>query len=307
MSNLIKKHRLYAAWEYEKEESDLNSYSQNGWQLVHGGCFSSTFEKDASVRYVYQLDYNPKVKDIERYKEVFEEQGWTYINSTFNGWHYFRKLYREGAGEDEYKIYTDPQSLREMQNRWVNLVNILSIFYLLGLALFTFAWFSERNPIFLVDIFTFIFGIFVFQKGARTLKNKGEGKVSRMNLSMNAIIFVLIASLVVIFASVRWNNGYTYITNFSGSANEESESIFNTLNVSREKNYRLNADIDITRGTVGLIIMDPEGNIIYNEEGMDYTISNAKIHLKKGQYTIGYIFNVTGEDYADMNVKMTLK
>ncbi len=49
--------KAYPAWNYEKEIEDLNAASEKGWQLVRGGCFHSTFEKNPDIRYRYQLDF----------------------------------------------------------------------------------------------------------------------------------------------------------------------------------------------------------------------------------------------------------
>ena len=51
-------HAAYAAWDYKKEIEDLNKKSQEGWQLVKGGCFKSIYEQNDQVCYRYQLDYN---------------------------------------------------------------------------------------------------------------------------------------------------------------------------------------------------------------------------------------------------------
>ena len=68
-----------------QEVEDLNKMSDEGWQLVRGGCFQSKFVKNPDIRYRYQLDYQ-KIDDMARYIEIFREQGWEYVNSTFNGW-----------------------------------------------------------------------------------------------------------------------------------------------------------------------------------------------------------------------------
>ena len=92
---LKKSYRVYAAWNYEKEENYINENSKNGWQLVKGGCFHSIYAKDDSKKYIYKIDYNPETirESIEkrRYIELFEDLGWEYINSTFNGWNYLEK------------------------------------------------------------------------------------------------------------------------------------------------------------------------------------------------------------------------
>ena len=108
---------VYSAWDYTREIEDLNKMSEKGWQLVKGGLYSNYFKKNEDLRYRYQLDYNPKIEDMGRYIETFREQGWEYVNSTINGWHYFRKLYDASAAED-YEIYNDSQSLKEMQGKW---------------------------------------------------------------------------------------------------------------------------------------------------------------------------------------------
>ena len=108
---------VYSAWDYAREIEDLNKMSEKGWQLVKGGLLSNLYQKNDDLRYRFQIDYNPKIKDMGRYIETFREQGWEYVNSTINGWNYFRKLYDEAASED-YEIYNDSQSLKEMQAKW---------------------------------------------------------------------------------------------------------------------------------------------------------------------------------------------
>lgn len=85
-------HAAYAAWDYKKEIEDLNKKSQEGWQLVKGGCFKSIYEQNDQVCYRYQLDYNTDIENKVLYLEMFEDQGWEYINSTFNGWHFSGSL-----------------------------------------------------------------------------------------------------------------------------------------------------------------------------------------------------------------------
>ena len=108
---------VYSAWDYAREIEDLNKMSEKGWQLVKGGLLSNLYQKNEDLRYRFQIDYNPKIKDMGRYIETFREQGWEYVNSTINGWNYFRKLYDEAA-RDDYEIYNDSQSLKEMQAKW---------------------------------------------------------------------------------------------------------------------------------------------------------------------------------------------
>lgn len=135
MGKLFKRSfKAYAAWDYEKEERDLNNKSQEGWQLVKGGCFNSLFKQDQAV-YRYKLDFNPRFiaqsNEKQNYIGFFEEQGWEHINTTFNGWHFFRKPYVEGSSDSEYEIYTDNTSYAEMLNRWIKIIRVVQI---LGVA-----------------------------------------------------------------------------------------------------------------------------------------------------------------------------
>ena len=112
---------MYPAWEYRREVEDLNRLSDAGWQLKKGGCFRSVFYRDETARYRYALDYNNHIDDPSRYRDTFAEQGWEFINDTFNGWHFFRKRYDPSLPDEEYEIYTDEQSVQDMAGRWSRL------------------------------------------------------------------------------------------------------------------------------------------------------------------------------------------
>ena len=112
---------MYPAWEYRRELADLNALSDAGWQLEKGGCFRSVFYRDESARYRYALDYNTSIDDPVRYRDTFAEQGWEFISDTFNGWHFFRKVYDPDLPPEEYEIYTDESSVQDMAGRWSRL------------------------------------------------------------------------------------------------------------------------------------------------------------------------------------------
>lgn len=118
---------IYAAWDYEKEAEALNKMSEQGWQLVVGGCYHQKYEFDDSVIYRYQIDFNNKISDMTRYDETFRDAGWERVSSTFNDWHIFRKVYDPGLPAEEYEIYTDEESRVEMLKRWRNIAVISAI------------------------------------------------------------------------------------------------------------------------------------------------------------------------------------
>lgn len=121
MRNKKTRYVIYPAWEYRRELEDLNALSDAGWQLEKGGCFRSVFYRDESVRYRYALDFNRNIDDPVRYRDTFAEQGWEFVSDTFNGWHFFRKVYDPDLSPEEYEIYTDESSVRDMSDRWSRL------------------------------------------------------------------------------------------------------------------------------------------------------------------------------------------
>lgn len=119
--------KTYTAWDYKAEIDELNRMSEQGWQLVKGGLFSRKYKKNENVVYKYQLDYQDKIDDKALYIETFREQGWEYVDSTGNGWTFFRKIYNPSLPAENYEIYTDKESLKEMKNKWIRLGTIVSI------------------------------------------------------------------------------------------------------------------------------------------------------------------------------------
>lgn len=170
MGKTFRKWTCYPLWEVKNEEKDLNVASKNGYQLVEGRAFWWTLEKNDTVRYTYQIDFNPGAKLDPRYKETFAEMGWEYVSSTFNGWHYFKKPYQEGQqlenGEvvQSERIYTDQESYKEMEKRWQKLGITLSV-----LCFFFSALYFVQGLIHVPALFGFAFGFLFF--GASVLNS----------------------------------------------------------------------------------------------------------------------------------------
>lgn len=177
---LKKSYRVYTAWNYEKEENFINENSNGGWQLVKGGCFHSVYEKDDSKKYVYKIDYNPETmkKSIEkkRYIEMFEDLGWEYINSTYNGWNYFRKEYNENSDISEYEIYTDHTSYKEMLDRWCKLGKAVLVVELVLALIYTLIAIKDMDIIMGIEAVLF-WGLFIWiKKGIDIMNKKMEDK-----------------------------------------------------------------------------------------------------------------------------------
>lgn len=173
-------YKVYAAWNYEKEENFINENSNSGWQLVKGGCFHSVYEKDNSKKYIYKIDYNPetikKSIDKKRYIEMFEDLGWEYINSTYNGWSYFRKEYDENRDESEYEIYTDHTSYKEMLGKWCKLGKC--IFVLEFILALTYTFIAIRHKDIFIGIEAALFWVIFLwiKRGLEVMNKKMEDK-----------------------------------------------------------------------------------------------------------------------------------
>lgn len=166
----------YAAWDYDQEEKDLDQLSKEGWQLVKGGCFHSTYRKDESAAYRNRIDFNPRIlsddEEQKRYIGFFEEQGWEFVNAIPNGWCYFRKPILAGAPESEYAIYTDSQSYDEMLKHWVKLAKGLNIIVIAAAILYLFVSFMERDPVYIIGTIAFIGMFFWISSGVKKMNAK---------------------------------------------------------------------------------------------------------------------------------------
>ena len=181
--------RVYSAWNYEKEAEDLNKASEEGWQLVKARSFCSTFEKNPGVRWRYQLDYG-RIDNMGRYIETFREQGWEYINSTFNHWHYFRKAYDPALPEEAYEIFTDRESLREMNKSWVRMA-LIAIVLLAGFAVSRGIEMITRPrlPV-LAQLLAFLLEIALLLRGVLIMRNP---EASRNRRHDSAILTAILA------------------------------------------------------------------------------------------------------------------
>jgi uncharacterized membrane protein SirB2 len=305
-------YRLYAAWEYEKEEADLNASSKEGWQLVKGGCFSSTFRKDEGVRSIYQLDYRPRITDMDRYKEVFEEQGWTYISSTFNGWHYFCKPYKEGESAEDYKIYTDKESLHEMQNRWIGIATTLFFIYLVLTGSYIIHFIRSRETSWLIEAIAFMLLTVIFGWGVQSLKRsrKGLKNSTRMPVKM-----ILPLAVVLLISGINMqgtkSHNLIYHTNFTFINKPENElpKLSPAIVIEKKGEYKVDLEMITSDGQIQVVMQDSNGNKVFDVTADKCTINNYKIILEAGTYAIHFNY-LTGSypiDESERSINMKLK
>ncbi|NLK27259.1 MAG: DUF2812 domain-containing protein [Clostridiales bacterium] len=198
-------HKVFTAWNYEKEEDYLFNQSVDGWELLRGGCFYSKYKRNNEKVFKYKVDFNPLGKDFNKkrlYVDIFEDQGWEYVNSTFNGWHYFKKEYNPQLPEEEYIVYTDRTSIIEMRNRWVTIARIIQLVMLLFSIYFLTITASGHNPGMLINALLYSLGSLILLFGIRKMRLEEE-EWSQARKAIN--ILSLISSIAVIVGCIFVN------------------------------------------------------------------------------------------------------
>lgn len=283
-------HKSFTAWDYKKEVEELNRMSEQGWQLVKGKLLSQKYKKNENVVYKYQLDYQPKVDDLGRYIETFREQGWEYVNSTFNGWHYFRKIYDPSLPAEDYEIYSDSTSLKEMNDRWIRLGRIFSVILgldaiLLGLILI--GNFSiSRVFLFaaiLVEFIWLLTGTFKMNKETTSKKHFNARYFLAFLFGM-LLIYFLVDSARVDFETSSYAERYSTVTkqqpvNFY--EDEVSYPDFYSLEVKGKIDAPLT--IELRNTETGAVVFE-ETLVPDAEKKVSY--KNKNFFLKKGTYAI---------------------
>ncbi len=277
---------VYSAWDYTREIEDLNKMSEKGWQLVKGGLLSNLYQKNDDLRYSFQLDYNPKIKDMGRYIETFREQGWEYINSTFNGWHYFRKLYDPALPEEEYEIFTDRESLHEMNNRWVRIATAICVF----LAVFTiyYAIRMIRRPQLptLIQLATFLVEFVVLLRGCLIMRNPQSSRSRHGENAWLPIFFIVIlagAAASITLLSMR----PVFTTSQQASSIDKPivDARWGDFEVQYPDNYYL--DLSFEGSTpFTFAILNEAGEPVFTETNTVFEEDTIRLRLPRGHYCL---------------------
>ena len=277
--------KIYSAWNYEKEIEDLNKASEEGWQLKKGGSFHSTFTRNPDVRYRYQLDFG-KIDDMGRYIETFREQGWEYVNSTFNGWHYLRKAYDPSLPEESYEIFTDRQSLREMNRRWAWFALII------GLVLAAFAVFWTVRTIMapswprIIRLITFAFESIVLIFGALVMMNP-DTKKNRRGDNLFIVLFIVGILLGVTVSTVLDAKRPHFQSNQMAASVDAPivDEQWTSLKVLYQDFYYLDVDLEGEK-PVTMKLLNEAGETVYTGTGTNLHEKNVQLRLPKGEYRL---------------------
>ena len=305
MGNYKRKFGIYSAWNYELEIQDLNEMSAQGWQLINGGCFSNKFKKNAEIQYRYQLDFQPSIEDKGRYIETFREQGWEYVNSTFNGWHYFRKLYDATKPEEEYEIFTDASSAKEMNNRWV-IAGMVCLAVLALYLAFQLVWMITQPKltklfgiIYLGVIFAVILrGVLVMRKPDASRKSKADKWLMPFFFAWVILGGILNVTLIEASVSCSWVNSSGEHYPISADLNEATNWL--PIEVKYPDNYYLDLKIDAS-SPLRISFVDEDMNVLYTAKSADFEEENIRMWLEKGQYSIYFSDFEGGSIHVEMS------
>ena len=291
-----RKFKIYSAWNYQGETADLDLASEKGWQLVKPGFFSNRFVYNPDVRYRYQLDFQ-KVDDMGRYIETFREQGWEYIRSTFNGWHYFRKLYDPSLSEEDYMIYPDCESTKDMNRRWARVALIVTIV----LALFAVFWgvmmiIKPKLPA-LIQLILFLIETAVLLRGSIIMfRSVSAGPRRGDSAFMTVFMGVLILGIIAIYIST------VHRPRFQTSQRIETpeEAIVRDRWMDFDVEYPDFYYLDLTLSAekpMTFEVLDDEDKPVFTETATHVDQKDICLKLKKGHYS----YAISADSGFDLN------
>lgn len=305
MSKLYKTgHKSFTAWNYKAEIEELNKMSEQGWQLMKGKLFSQKYKKNENVVYRYQIDYQPHVEDLSRYIDTFREQGWEYVNSTINGWHYFKKIYDPSLPEESYEIYSDESSLKDMNNRWVRLGTLFA--FLLGLDAVMLGVLLARNfsitrtilcVAIIAEFFWLLFGTIKMKKNRQNNKSF-NARIFLAVLFGSFLIYFLLSGARVDFSANTNAENYNKITkeqSVNWTVQKVSLPEFYSLEMKGNLSSPLSYELRNTKNNEVIfedtVFPETDGNVSYKKKNF---------FLKSGTYSI----NFTSFEGGKMDLKI---
>ena len=172
-------HKLFLAWDFDKEEKWLNEMAAKGLALTSVSFCRYEFEDCVPGEFKICLEFlenDFSGVENEKYIEFLEETGAEHVG-TFLRWAYFRKR----AAEDNFKLFSDNTS------RIKHLTRIIGVIaFVLGVNLYLgcynlFLYFYWHNPVNIVgtaNLLITVFGTFGLMRLFRKRKKlKSEQQI----------------------------------------------------------------------------------------------------------------------------------
>lgn len=94
--------KVFAVWDFDKEEEWLNSMAQEGWTLIKAGFCKYVFERTEPGEYIIRLEMHEYEKE---YISFMRDTGAEYVGRVLQ-WLYFRKKTELG----EFELFSDIDS-----------------------------------------------------------------------------------------------------------------------------------------------------------------------------------------------------
>ncbi|MCM1123922.1 MAG: DUF2812 domain-containing protein [Eubacterium sp.] len=150
-------HKVFWAWEFDKEEKWLNEMAAKGLALVSVGFCRYEFEDCVPGEYKICLEFTEKKCGQavnERYVEFLEETGAEHVG-TYGRWVYFRKR----TGGDRFELFSDNTSRIRHLTRIIWFIGILCMLNLCAgcYNLFLFLCGSSISSIGMINLLLSIF------------------------------------------------------------------------------------------------------------------------------------------------------
>ena len=231
------------------------------------------------------------MEETGRYLETFQEQGWEYVNSTFNHWHYFRKAWDPALPEEAYEIFTDRESLQEMNKGWVRtallIASLLAVFTVgRGIQMIR----TPKLPI-LVQLLAFLLEIGLLLRGVFIMRNPDAS----WNRRKDSAVFVACVAVILLGAAAAIPLTAlrpSLSTEQNARALEEpiTDNRWADFTVKYPDYYYLDLELQADK-PMTFSILDESGEAVYTRTETDFKEENIKLRLPAGTYS----FSMTSE------------
>lgn len=164
-------HKLFFAWDFDKEEKWLNEMSAKGLQLTDIGLCRYAFEEGAPGEYVYRMELLnnwPTHPESVQYIRFLEETGAEQVGSLMR-WVCFRNK----AGQGDFDLFSDIDSRIKHLNRIILLLGVVGIANVPSGIFQIMSYASHGFPINLwAGVFVLFLSAFILYGCARLLLKK---------------------------------------------------------------------------------------------------------------------------------------
>lgn len=289
---------MYPAWSYQAEIEEWNRQSEQGWHLMKTGLFCCKYKHNPEVRYRYQMEYSGRIEDKGRYIETFREQGWEYMDTVFPGWSYFRKPWDPAVPEDQYEVFTDRASLREMTGRWRRVAMVLAVI-MAGITVWYTALLVMRPalPTLLRVVVGLLLTVYLF-RGCYLMKRFGKSLGARWERRIFLAFLTAVVTGGIFCSYLEMVRPHFNCMTFSEggaepiSAELDSAMEWVDIDIPYTDNYYLDLEIEAD-SPVSFSIINAAELEVYSVKGMAVNESNLRLRLDKGKYYV-YLWDYAG-------------